>query len=90
MGKTSRCPQAKTTGNATLACGSAKVRLFKPVSWLGQSPQATLRSPAVVRKFGFLSRCHGWGKVLRQRYRSPAVMKILSFQDIFTSDSHYQ
>jgi hypothetical protein len=31
-----------TAGERSVACGSAKVRLFKPVFWQGQSPQATL------------------------------------------------
>ncbi|MDR0560524.1 MAG: hypothetical protein LBG92_10165, partial [Prevotellaceae bacterium] len=61
-------------------------------------PQATKRTSTPARMgrtktteafcpFGQVPR---FRKVRRQRYRSPAVMKILSFQDIFTSDSHCQ
>ncbi|MDR0560105.1 MAG: hypothetical protein LBG92_08030 [Prevotellaceae bacterium] len=39
---------AKSAGNAALACGY-EGSTFQAVSWLGQSPQATLRSPAVMK-----------------------------------------
>jgi uncharacterized protein YaaQ len=46
---------AKSAGNATLACGYED-SAFQAVSWLGQKPQATLRSPAVMKITVLLSR----------------------------------
>jgi hypothetical protein len=39
---------AKSAGNAALACGY-EGSAFQAGVWLGQKPQATLRSPAVMK-----------------------------------------
>ncbi|MDR0559639.1 MAG: hypothetical protein LBG92_05680 [Prevotellaceae bacterium] len=39
-GQNSRCPQTKSAGNATLACGY-EGSAFQAVSWLGQKPHTS-------------------------------------------------